>query len=103
MNKSVIALAFSMMAASGSLFGSITTETFSHVTAQQSVPFDDPFTLPAFNTSLGTLISIELKLTNNSYATVEVANFDTVAAHNFTNATASVQLQVKGPDGTTNN
>jgi hypothetical protein len=98
MKKSLILLTVAMVAGCGSLFGSM-SETFSHTTAQQNVPFTDGFTLPAFNKALGTLTSIELKITNNSFATVVIRNFSTLPQA-YTNANASVKLQFIGPDGT---
>ncbi|PPQ27066.1 choice-of-anchor E domain-containing protein [Rhodopila globiformis] len=74
------------------------TESFSHTTPIQTVPFTDNFTLTAFDTSLGTLTGIEITLTTNSTAIVDVLN-NTGAAQSFTDATSSVPVTATGPAG----
>jgi hypothetical protein len=63
-----------------------------------ATPFTYNFTLPAFNTALGTLTGLDLDLTVTATASVQVDNLDGVS-HPFSNATASIPLTVTGPAG----
>jgi hypothetical protein len=72
----------------------IETETI----ASQADPYTDTFILPSFNSSLGTLQSVEFVLTDQSTVTVLVNN-ETGATKNFSDASASFPLTVTGPGG----
>jgi hypothetical protein len=98
MKKSIAFMAIAMFAGSGSLFASL--QTWTHVTPQTQIQFTDTFTLPAFDTALGTLTGIQIKLTTNSFASVKVVNSGD-SARNYSNAIATVPLQTMGPGGTT--
>ena len=73
-------------------------QSFSHTTATGTAPFTDNFSLPAFNTALGTLTSIELNLSTSSTAEVDIFN-NTGTSQAFTNATSAVPVAVGGPAG----
>ncbi|MDQ1470363.1 MAG: hypothetical protein QOJ99_1843, partial [Bryobacterales bacterium] len=90
MKKSIAFMAIAMFAGSGSLFASL--QTWTHVTPQHASQFIDNFVLPAFDTTLGTLTSIQITLTANSTANVKVFNFN-AAARTFSDASASFPLQ----------
>jgi PEP-CTERM motif len=61
-------------------------------------PFTYDFTLPAFDTALGTLTGVDLDITSTTTASVQVYNF-AGASQTFSNATASIPLTVTGPAG----
>ena len=62
------------------------------------VPYTYAFSLPSFNTALGTLQSVTFELTDSTTAAVQIFNA-TAGALSFTNATASIPLTVTGPGG----
>ena len=74
------------------------TETFNAGASLQSLMATGDFTLPDFNTQLGTLDSIDITLTVNSSSTIEVYN-STNSAVDFTNASLTVPGSVTGPGG----
>ena len=75
-------------------------ETFSYSpTGYEIVAVNDAFSLPGFNTSLGTLESASLSLTVLSMATVTVYNSG-ASSGTFTDATASIPLTITGPAST---
>lgn len=63
-----------------------------------SVPYTYNFQLAAFDTSLGTLQSVEYILTDTSTAAVKVINTNGID-ETFTNASAVIPLTVTGPGG----
>lgn len=65
---------------------------------EASVPYTYNFTLPSFNTSLGTLQSVEFELTDTSTGSVIVIN-TLGTAQSFSNASSSIPLTVTGPGG----
>lgn len=73
-----------------------TTITETENIASSPVPYTDTFTLPSFNTSLGTLQSVEYVLSDQTTVTVLVNNGNGVT-ENFTDASASFPLSVTGP------
>ncbi len=94
MKRFLIVLGLVTAATPGNLLASL-TETFTHTTSQSAVPFTDSFTLPAFDTSLGTLKSVELTLTNNSVADVRIFNFSSSTLP-FSDASETVGLTISG-------
>ena len=76
-----------------------TIETFTHTTATTAVPFSDPFLLPGFDTSLGTLDGITITLDANGTAEVDVIN-TTGTSQSFHNATATIPVGLTGPGST---
>lgn len=75
------------------------TVSYSATIPQTSVSFTTPFTLPLFDSSLGTLLGAQISLVANTVATVTVFNTASTP-QSFTAATASVPLTITGPDGT---
>lgn len=71
-------------------------ETFMHTTPTQAVPFTDPFSLPEFNTSLGTLDSVTLTIDATGTADVRVLNIGP-SSETFTDATATTPVTLTGP------
>jgi hypothetical protein len=63
-----------------------------------TVPYTYTFQLPSFNSSLGTLTSVEFELTDTATASVVVIN-TTDIAQLFSNASAAIPLTVTGPGG----
>jgi len=59
-------------------------------------PFTSSFTYNNFDTSLGELFGVTITLNTSIVATVEVVN-KTAVTQNFTNATATVPLELTGP------
>jgi hypothetical protein len=72
--------------------------SFSHTTAQQSAPFVDTFSLPNFDTTLGTLDSITITLAFATTVEVDILNA-TGSPQAFTNAVASTPLTLSAIDG----
>ncbi len=63
------------------------------------LPVNTGVTLPLFNEALGTLESVMLTLSANASGDIEV--FDTTAAaQNYSNASATITINVTGPNGT---
>jgi hypothetical protein len=73
--------------------------TYSHTTATTSVPFVDTFTLPTFNTALGTLQSVTISTTSTISATIQIYNIDGPNTP-YSSAYATVPVFVTAPDGT---
>jgi hypothetical protein len=74
-------------------------ETFSHTTPTATVPFTDSFTLPKFDTSLGTLTGITITLSTSVTAEVDIFNA-TGSPAAFTNATATIPVTLTSPTET---
>jgi hypothetical protein len=74
-------------------------ESFSHTTVDQAIPFTDTFTLPKFDTSLGTLTGVTLTLAIHGTAEVDVTNPSQSVAMPFSDATATLPVTGTGPDG----
>jgi len=72
--------------------------SFSHTTPTATGPYTDTFNLPAFTTTLGTLVSIKIDLASSANAEVDVFN-NTSSAKSFSNATATVPATATGPAG----
>jgi hypothetical protein len=96
MRRLLIAMTALSAVAAGPAFAN--TESFTHTTATAAAPYTDNFTLTAFNPTLGTLNSIEIILSTNSTANVDIYN-STAVAQSFTNANSSVPVTATGPDG----
>jgi hypothetical protein len=103
MNQTLISkLAVSSLAVAGVFAGvgaasaATFTQEFSFTIPSQTTPFSQAFTLPGFNTSLGTLTGINLMDTVTTIANVNIVNTSSVNQP-FTNATASVPLTLTGP------
>lgn len=103
MNQTLISkLAVSSLAVAGVFAGvgaasaATLTQEFSFTVPSQTTPFSQTFTLPGFNTSLGTLTSINLMNTVTTVANVNIVNTSSVNQP-FTSATASVPLTLSGP------
>ena len=94
MKRFLLTLAATMAVGGSSLFGG--TISFSHTTSTGAVPFTDNFTLQEFDTTLGTLTGITITLSDTATAEVDVFN-STSTAQGFTNATASIPLNLTGP------
>ncbi len=75
-----------------------TVISYSHVTPSASGAYTDTFTLPAFNAALGSLSSIEIALSSDTNANVQIYNA-TGVAQSFTDAFAKVAVSVTGPGG----
>ena len=75
------------------------TESFSYTTPSAQFPFTDSFTLPSFNTDLGTLQAVDLTVQADTTADVKVYNALS-SAQTFTNAKASIATTVTDPAGT---
>jgi hypothetical protein len=73
-------------------------ETFSEAIPTSTVPFTFDFTLPAFDTSLGTLTGVTLTIDNTTVADIEVINLNGTPQP-FTGAFATIPLTLTGPDG----
>lgn len=73
------------------------TETFATSAYLSTSSNTNNFILPSFNTSLGTLESVDLTLNFNLCPGIQVFN-DTSAAINFTNASLTQPIDVAGPD-----
>jgi hypothetical protein len=99
MKKNLLFMAVGLLALSGNVFADL-SETFTHITPVEVVPFTDDFTLTSFNTALGTLKSITIDLSSTGFASVQIANL-TGKVQAFSNATASLPLVATGPDGVT--
>ena len=97
-SRNIKLIALMATLASGSAFAS--TQTFTHNTATATGAFTDNFFLSGFNTSLGTLTSVNILLTSSVTGQVNIFN-NTSVTQAFTNASASVPVSVAGPDGTT--
>ncbi len=65
-----------------------------------STPFSTLVTFNTFDTSLGTLTSVTVTVTETGTVTSSVTNIGT-AASSFTNASSTGTVTVTGPDGTT--
>jgi hypothetical protein len=98
MNSSVL-LTLGLIASSSSLLSASLTQTFSHSTPQQGIPFTDNFTLPSFDISFGTLTAVTLSLANTTIGNVLVYNVSGVP-QSFTNATASIPESLTSVGGT---
>jgi hypothetical protein len=77
----------------------LATESFSASSPLQLLSSSGQFTLPDFDSSLGTLEGITLTLTVNNDATIDVYN-TSAAAENFLNASLSEAGSVSGPGST---
>jgi hypothetical protein len=76
------------------------TQTFTIPT--QTVPFSNPFTFNLFDSTLGTLNSVNIFLGTSATASVNVFNTDPGGApQSFTNATATIPITATGPAGIT--
>jgi hypothetical protein len=75
------------------------TESFSYTEPSTQFPFTDSFTLPAFNTDLGTLQAVDLSVQADTTADVKVYNA-LPDAQDFTDAQASIATMVTDPAGT---
>ena len=73
-------------------------ESFSYTSTPAQTPFTTGFTLPSFQTWLGTLTSIQITLATSGTAEVDIFN-NTGSTQNFTTATASIPVSVTGPGG----
>ncbi|HEV3271706.1 MAG TPA: choice-of-anchor E domain-containing protein [Candidatus Methylacidiphilales bacterium] len=74
------------------------TETYTYTEPSTQFPFTDTFTLPAFNTNLGTLQVVDLSVQADTTADVKIYNA-LPNAQAFTNAQASIATTVTDPDG----
>ncbi len=83
----------------GPAFAGPTTLNFTATIATGSVPFSTSVSLPTFDSTLGTLTSITLKVTNNTTAEVDVFN-NTGTSQGFTNGSASIPVTLTGLDST---
>ena len=98
--KRIIMAIVAIAAFAGSALADV--ETFTHTTPTGTNPFTDNFTLAGFNPNLGTLNSIELILSTNSTAQVNVVNYSSPGTPEaFTNANASIPITLTGPAGVT--
>lgn len=74
----------------------IVTETFTYTTPTQDMPISDLFSLPDFDTSLGTLQGIDLTFSTSATADIVVFNSTNKSA-NFTNASVTLPTSLTGP------
>jgi hypothetical protein len=74
--------------------------SFSHTTALEDGPFTDNFTLPTFDTTLGTLTGVSLSLSGDFDADVSILN-TLGSPQPYANANGSIPLVGTGPSGTT--
>jgi hypothetical protein len=89
------ATALVAMASSAAMADSI---SFSHTTVSQEAPFIDTFSIPGFDTSLGTLNSVTIQLAYTTTAELDVFNA-TGVPQAFTEGYASSPLTLNGLDG----
>jgi len=74
--------------------GTIITQTFS--SPPTTVPWSTTYDANQFNPSLGTLTSVEIEVSSNIVASVDVYNFSG-SPQSFTKATASIPITLTGP------
>jgi PEP-CTERM motif-containing protein len=74
------------------------TESYSYTAPPTQFPFTNTFTLPAFNTNLGTLQVVDLSVQADTTADVTVYNA-LPNSQAFTDAKASIATTVTDPDG----
>jgi hypothetical protein len=84
----------------GTAFGASISYTGTFAT--QPTPFTSDVFVTAFNSTLGTLTAVSIKLSTTASATVRIVN-TSGDSQTFTNARASVPVAVTGPDGVTTN
>jgi hypothetical protein len=77
-----------------------TIETFTNTIAPTSVPFSDTFSLPGFDSALGTLDAITITLDASGSADVVVDN-TTSSSQSFSDANATIPVSLTGPGGLT--
>jgi len=65
----------------------------------ETSPFTEIFSLPGFNSTLGTLTAVNISMTVTGVPDLEVINV-TGAPQSFTNGSTSTPISVAGPDGT---
>ena len=91
---------FSAVAAAVSLSASSLlagTMTYTEITALQSAPFTNNFTLPQFNTPLGDLLTdITITLSYTTTGEISIINIST-SPLSFTNAKTSTPLTLTAP------
>jgi hypothetical protein len=76
----------------------VVTESFSYTSTTQAMPYSDLFSLPDFNTSLGTLQEIEIILSVNSTSDIGVFNTsDDPVSFNDASVTLPTSLTGPGP------
>jgi hypothetical protein len=75
-------------------------ETFTDTFGPQTAPFTSVLSFDQFNTSLGTLDSIQIALNGSETATLDVIN-STGSSAAFTDAYASTPFTATAPDGVT--
>lgn len=80
-------------------FAQIVTETFTYTTPTQDMPISDPFTLPDFNTNLGTLEGINLTLSATATGDIIVFNNSNKSA-SLSNASVTLPTSLTGPGST---
>lgn len=80
-------------------FAGPSTLDFTATIPTGTVPFSRSVSLPTFDSTLGTLIGITLKVTNNTTAEVDVFN-NTASSQTFTNGSASIPVTLTGLDST---
>ncbi|HEU5118435.1 MAG TPA: choice-of-anchor E domain-containing protein [Isosphaeraceae bacterium] len=76
------------------------SDTFGSSGSPLAIPINTTATLTKFDTSLGTLTGVQLKLVTNATVTATVYNFGSSPA-NFSNVIGKTTVTATGPNGTT--
>ncbi len=92
MKKPVALAVLGILAASGSMFASL-SETFTHTIAATPIPFTTAFTLMSFDSTLGTLTGVTITLTDNTSPVLMVANISS-DSESFTDGSVSIPFTV---------
>ncbi|WP_170153009.1 choice-of-anchor E domain-containing protein [Roseiarcus fermentans] len=87
------------MTAPACAFAAIQSVTETYTIAPTLAPFSISFTLPGFDTALGTLTGIEMVLNTSTTAAVNVYNFN-LETKSFADAAVTIPVTVTGPGPT---
>src|SRR5471032_1067496 len=98
-STAVLAIGAALVGFAWSAAAQASVISFTHTTTTQAVPLTDPFFLPGFNPSLGTLTGVTLQLDTTGTAEVDVINISGGPLP-FTNATCSIPVTITGPGPT---
>src|SRR5277367_1959213 len=74
--------------------------SYTNTQPTQNANFSDSFSLPEFDTSVGTLTSVQLTLTSTLSPVVQVYHITSSPSDSFSNATTVETIDFTGPDGT---
>jgi hypothetical protein len=99
MKKTVLTVAFAVLAFSTSMVQADFISSSGHISLQD-VPFSGVVNLQTFDPSLGTLTGVTIGFSATVASELDVFN-GTALSRSFTNATVSVPVSIQGPEGTT--